>query len=110
VVSGIGGPLEQLENPMKMINENANRARKNPKNFQVILLTFPNIVDSNNQKTHEEGQRSPLTGTIDEIGHDVKRINEIGISHIIFGFNFSPISADIDNIIEITKQLSKFAR
>ena len=109
-LGGIGGPLEQLENPMKMINVNANRARKNPKNFQIILLTFPNIVDSNNQKTHEEGQRSPLTGTIDEIGHDVKRIKEIGISHIIFGFNFSPISADIDNIIEITKQLSKFAR
>jgi hypothetical protein len=94
---------------MKMIKENANRANKDPKNFQVILLTFPNIVDSNSRTTHE-GQRSPLTGTIDEIGHDVKRIKEIGISHIIFGFNFSPISADIDNIIEITKQLSKFAR
>jgi hypothetical protein len=92
-----------------MIKENANRANKDPKNFQVILLTFPNIVDSNSRTTHE-GQRSPLTGTIDEIGHDVKRIKEIGISHIIFGFNFSPISADIDNIIEITKQLSKFAR
>ena len=109
-LGGIGGPLEHLENPMKMIKENANRANKDPKNFQVILLTYPNIVDSNSRTTHEEGQRSPLTGTIDEIGHDVKRIKEIGISHIIFGFNFSSISADIDNIIEITKQLSKFAR
>jgi hypothetical protein len=47
---------------------------------------------------------------LDPLGKDVKRIKEIGISHIIFGFNFSPIRADIDRIIEITKQLSKFAR
>ena len=109
-LGGIGGPIEHLDNHMKMIEEGANMANKDPKNFQVILLTFPNLVDSNNRITHEEGPRSPLTGTIDEIGHDVKRIKEIGISHIIFGFNFSPIGADIYNIIEITKQLSKFAR
>ena len=109
-LGGIGGPLEHLENAMKIMRENANRANKDPKNFQVILLTFPNIVDSGRRTIHEEGQRSPLTGTIDEIGHDVKRIKEIGISHIIFGFSFSSIGANIDNMIEITKQLSKFAR
>jgi probable F420-dependent oxidoreductase len=111
-LGGIGGSLEHLENHMKMIKENANRANKDPKKFQVILLTFPNIVDSNSrsQMADEDGQRVPLTGTIDEVGHDVKRIKEIGISHIIFGYNFSPISAEIDTIIETTKQLSKFAR
>lgn len=93
-----------------MIKENVNLANKDPKNFQVILLTYHNKVDSNNRTTHEEVQRSPLTGTIDGIGHDVKRIKEIGISHIIFGFNFSSIGANIDNMIEITKQLAKFAR
>jgi probable F420-dependent oxidoreductase len=111
-LGGIGRSLEHLENYMKMIKENANRANKDPKKFQVILLTFPNIVDSNSQSqmANEEGQRVPLTGTIDEVGHDVKRIKEIGISHVIFGFNFSPIRADIDRIVEITKQISKFAR
>jgi len=109
-LGGIGGSLENLENQMKMIKENVNRANKDPKNFQVILLTFPNLVDSNSRKTHEDGQRTPLTGTIEEIGHDIKRIKEIGIGHLIFGFNFSPIGADIDSIIAMTKQLSKFAR
>ena len=109
-LGGIGGPLEHLENSMKTIKENANRANKDPKNFEVILLTFPDIVSSNRRGAHEEGQRSPLTGTIDEIGYDIKRIKDIGINHIIFGFNFSPIGANIDSIIEITKQLSKFAR
>jgi hypothetical protein len=109
-LGGVGGPLEHLENTMKIVKDNANKANKDPNNFEVILLTFPNIVDSNSQTTNEEGKRFPLTGVIDEIGKDVKRIKEIGISHIIFGFNFSPIRADIDSIIEITKQLSKFAR
>jgi hypothetical protein len=51
-----------------------------------------------------------MTGTIDEIGMDIQRIKEIGISHIIFGYNFTPIGEDIDSMIRITKQLSKFAR
>jgi probable F420-dependent oxidoreductase len=109
-LGGIGGPLEQLENTMKIIKDNANKTNKDPNEFQIILLTFPKIVDSNSQTTNEEGKRFPLTGTIDQIGNDVKRIKEFGISHIIFGFNFSPIRADTDSIVDTTKQLSKFAR
>ena len=94
---------------MKMTRKNANKANEVPKIFQIILLMFPKIVELNSQTIYEEYQRSRLTGTIDEIGHDVKRINEIGISHIIFGYNFSPIKADIDSIIDVTKRLTKFA-
>ena len=54
-LGGIGRSLEHLENSMKTIKENANRTNKDPKNFQVILLTFPNIVDSYSRRTHEEG-------------------------------------------------------
>jgi hypothetical protein len=50
-----------------------------------------------------------LTGTIDEIGMDIKRIKEIGISHITFGYNLSPIGGEIDRMISITKQLSRLA-
>ena len=57
-----------------------------------------------------QAQRFPMTGTIDEIGMDIQRIKEIGINHIIFGYNFTPIGEDIDSMIRITKQLSKFAR
>jgi hypothetical protein len=34
----------------------------------------------------------------------------MGIDHIIFGYNFLPIGRNIDDMIEKTKQLSKFAR
>ena len=58
----------------------------------------------------DESQRFPLTGTIDEVSNDLKRIKEIGVEHIIFGYNFISIGRDIDKMIDMTKQLSRFAR
>jgi hypothetical protein len=51
-----------------------------------------------------------LTGTIDQIGNDIKRIKDMGVEHIIFAYNFIPAGRDVDNMIEKTKQLSKFAK
>jgi probable F420-dependent oxidoreductase len=104
------GPLEYLENTIKTIKDMANKTNKDPNNFEVILLTYPNIVDSKEDQTANESTRFPLTGTIDEIGSDIKRIKQIGINHIIFAYNFVPIGRDVDNIIDKTKQLSKFAK
>jgi probable F420-dependent oxidoreductase len=105
----IGGPLEYLDNTMKIIKDVANKKNKDPNNFNVILLTSPNIVDSKNQSTNED-QRFPLTGTIEQAGNDLQRIRHMGIDHIIFGYNLIPIGRDLDKVIDITKQLSKFAR
>ncbi len=109
-LGGVGGPLEQLENPIKAIKDNAKKANKDPNDFKIILLTFPNLADPKSQTTIEERQRHPLTGTIDQIGNDIKRIKVMGIDHIILSLNFQAVGKDVDGIIEITKQLSKFAR
>jgi probable F420-dependent oxidoreductase len=108
----IVGPLEYLDNIMKTIRDVANKANKNPNNFKVILLTAPNIVfDSKNPSaTTNEAQRFPLTGTVDQAGNDIQRIKQMGVDHMVFAYNFMPIGRDIDKMIDITKQLSKFAR
>jgi alkanesulfonate monooxygenase SsuD/methylene tetrahydromethanopterin reductase-like flavin-dependent oxidoreductase (luciferase family) len=105
----VGGPLEYLENTIKAIKDIASKANKDPNIFNVILLTYPNIDYSKNRPTNEV-QRFPLTGTIDQIGSDIKRIKDMGVEHIIFGYNFMPVGRDVDNMIEKTKQLSKFAK
>ncbi len=51
-----------------------------------------------------------MTGTIDQIGSDVERIKAMGAEHIIFGYAFSPTGKDAKNMIEVTKQLAKFAK
>jgi probable F420-dependent oxidoreductase len=109
-LGGVSGPLEHLENTINAFKDNVKKANKDRNNSKIILLTFPNIVDPISQITNEESQRFLLTGTIDQIGHDIKSIKDMGIDHIILSFNFLPIGKDIDSLIDKTKQLSKFAR
>jgi probable F420-dependent oxidoreductase len=106
----IVGPLEYLDNTIKSMHEMASKANKDPNEFKTILLTYPNIVESKNEQLTNESQRFPLTGTIDQIGNDIKRIKKMGVDHIVFGYNFLPIGRDIDSVINKSKELSKFAR
>lgn len=106
----IVGPLEYLDNTIKSMNEMASKANKDPNEFKTILLTYPNIVESKNEQLTNESQRFPLTGTIDQIGNDIKRIKKMGVDHIVFGYNFLPIGRDIDSVINKSKELSKYAR
>lgn len=108
----VGGPLEYLDNTIKTIKDIANKANKDPNKFKVILLAHLNVaLDQKSQSTTtNEDQRFPFTGTIDQIGNDIKRIKQMDIDHIIFGYVFVPIGRDVNKILDLTKQLAKFAR
>ena len=108
----VGGPLEYLDNTIKTIKDIANKANKDPNKFKVILLAHLNVaLDSKSQSTTtNEDQRFPFTGTIDQIGNDIKRIKQMDIDHIIFGYVFVPIGRDVNKILDLTKQLAIFAR
>ena len=80
--------------------------KKDSKNFRTIVLTYPNVE---NQSSNDRN-RFPLTGTIDEIGRDIQRIKDMGVDHLVFAYNFVPIGRDVDKMISISKELSKFAR
>jgi probable F420-dependent oxidoreductase len=104
----LAGPFEYLQNSLTSIKELAKKANKDPNNFRVILLTYPNIIDS--KSTSEENQRMPMSGTVEQIGTDIEKIKQMGIDHIVFGYNFAPIYEDVSNLVAVTKQLSRFAR
>ena len=109
------GPLEYLDNTIKTIKDIANKANKDPNNFKVILLAHLNVaLDSKSQSstTTSEGRRFPFTGTIDQLGNDIRRVKQmdIDIDHIVLGYNFIPMGKDVDKMIDITKQLAEFAR
>lgn len=106
----VGGPLEYIENSIKTIKEQANKANKDPDNFRIIMLTYPNIAESQSSSNNKDKDRFPLSGGVDEIGIDIQRIKDMGVDHIIFGYNFSPIGKDVDKMMNISKQLSKFAK
>jgi probable F420-dependent oxidoreductase len=101
--------LEQQEQAINGLRESARKANKDPSNIRIIVLSYPNVLDSSSTSSSNQ-QRSPLTGTIDQIGSDVERIKAMGAEHIIFGYAFSPIGRDMKKMMEITKQLARFAK
>jgi hypothetical protein len=61
------------------------------------------------QLPRNDKNRFPFSGTIDEIGDDIQRLKTMGVEHIIFNYNFLPLGRDMTKMIQVTKQLSKFA-
>ena len=53
--------------------------------------------------------RAPMTGTIEQIGSDIEQIKAMGTNHIFFGHMFSSIRKDMKKMVEVTKQLARFA-
>jgi probable F420-dependent oxidoreductase len=104
------GPLEQLEQSINGLREGARKANKDPSKIRIFVLTYPNVLDSSSPAPSSEQQRSPMTGTTDQIGTDIDKIKSMGVEHIIFGYVFSPIGKDKNRMIEITKQLARFAK
>jgi probable F420-dependent oxidoreductase len=101
--------LEQQEQAINGLRESARKANKDLSNIRIIVLSYPNVLDSSSTSSSNQ-QRSPLTGTIDQIGSDVERIKAMGAEHIIFGYAFSPIGRDVNEMMDVTKQLARFAR
>ena len=102
-------PLEQQEQAINALRETARKANKNPSEIHIVVLTYPNLLESSSNSSSNP-QRMPMTGTIDQIGSDIERIKAMGAEHIIFGYAFSPIGKDAKNMIEVTKQLARFAK
>ncbi|HJU85623.1 MAG TPA: LLM class F420-dependent oxidoreductase [Nitrososphaeraceae archaeon] len=107
-----GGLLDFLHNSIKSLRDQASKANRNPDEIKILTLTFPQVViseekkDNTNSKGGSQSQRFPLTGTIEEIGRDIQKIKEMGVDHIMFAF----VGLGLDKVVDITKQLSKFAR
>src|SRR5438552_1120468 len=80
------------------------QGKKENRHLEIIMLTFPEVITD----THKENraQRTPFSGTVDDIGYDLARIKEMGVDHVIFGLT----EPDLDRLIDTAKQISKFAK
>lgn len=101
------GPLEQLEQVINSLKENARKIDKDPSNIGIYLGSYPNVLESPVSSNEE---RSPMTGTIDQIGSDIEQIKTMGTNHIFFGYMSSSIRKDMKKMVEVTKLLARFAK
>ena len=109
----IGGmvPLGYVKSIIQGFRDEAIKANRNVDNFKIVLLAYPYIKDNPFISPGKNGMERPtLEGTMDEIGDDINKIKDLGVDHIIFGYNFSSIGKDVDKMIDLTKQFTKFAR
>lgn len=101
------GPLEQLEQAINSLKESARKADKDPSKISIYMCLYPNILESDFTPNQP---RTPISGTIDQIGSDIEQIKEMGTDHIIVGHLFSSVGRDMKRMVEVTKELARFAR
>jgi probable F420-dependent oxidoreductase len=99
------GPLEQLEQVINGLKESARKSDKDPSEISIYMLSYPNVLESPSNQI-----RAPMTGTIEQIGSDIEQIKAMGTDHIIFGHLFSSVGRDLKKMVEVTKELARFAK
>ncbi len=102
------GPLEQLEQVINGLKESARKADKDPSKVSIYMVSYPNVLESASSSSNQI--RTPMTGTIEQIGSDIEQIKAMGTDHIIFGHLFSHVGRDMEKMVEVTMQLAKFAK
>ena len=108
--------LNQAKSDINKINEECHKVNRDPKDISIAAILYPNVIDSDDTNNKQEdgnqqqSRRQLLNGNIDQVGNDLREINEIGVDHAILNYNRSPISNDIDSIIDVSKQLWTFVR
>jgi len=101
------GPLGQLEQMINGLKESTRKLDKDPSNIGIYIGSYPNVLES---PVSSNETRSPMTGTIEQIGSDIEQIKAMGTNHIFFGYMYSSISNDMKKMVEVTKQLARFAK
>ena len=112
----IWNSLDQVKSRIGNIRNECSKVKRDPKDVLIAAILYPDIIEyrynaddkESNEKEVKSKQRQLLSGTIDQIGKDLQEIKEIGVDHVILNFNRSSISSNIDNIINVSKQLSGF--
>ncbi|MGB7936796.1 MAG: TIGR03619 family F420-dependent LLM class oxidoreductase [Nitrososphaeraceae archaeon] len=101
------GPLEQLEQVINGLKENARKHDKDPSKIDICIGSYPNVLESS---VASNETRSPMIGTIEQIGNDIEQIKAMGTNHLFFGYMSPSIRKDMKKIVQVTKQLARFAK
>jgi probable F420-dependent oxidoreductase len=101
------GPLEQLEQTINGLRESARKVDKDPSKIGIYIGSYPNVLES---PVPSNEARSPMTGTIDQIGGDIEQIEAMGTNHLFFGYMSPTIRMDMKKMVNVTKQLARFTK
>jgi hypothetical protein len=93
------GSLDYVTNGIRTLKE---KEKIENKLLGIITLIFPEV----NELKEEKAPKSLFSGTIDDIGSDLRKIKEMGINHVIFGL----MDPNMDRVMGLAKQLSRYTK
>ena len=97
--------FHELESIIKSIKDMAKRAGRNSEEIGILIREVPAILDKK-----DKAERKPFVGTINEIGEDIRRYIEIGVTHLFFDLNFSLKDGDVTPMISAMEKLIQAAK
>jgi probable F420-dependent oxidoreductase len=103
-IGALAGSFEYFNNSVKMFNDSIEKSSKSRKDFDLTILTYPYLFTSSS-----ENDRSPMCGTIDEIGSDLSKLKSFGVDRVILAINAEE-NYDVNKTIELVKELKKFCQ
>jgi len=78
-------PFDQMAGVIDTLRNSADSFNRDFKELEIVCRSVPVIMDES-----PAYERTPLIGTPNEIKEDILRFDEMGVSEIIFEFNFDP--------------------
>jgi probable F420-dependent oxidoreductase len=113
--------LEQVKSSIDKIKQECRRINRDFDDIEFAAILYPIIINSDNDDNNDNSKqyehrnkqqqsRHLLSGSIEQVGNDFRQISETGVNHAILNYNRSPISNNIDGMIDVSKQLCKFIR
>lgn len=83
--NGITLPFDEMKGVLDTLRKSADSHNRDFSKLEIVCRSVPAILDES-----PVGERTPLAGTPDEIKEDILRYDDLGVSEIIFEFNFDP--------------------
>lgn len=118
----IGDSLTQTKSNIDMIKKECLKVNRDPDDIEIAAIVYPNIEGLSSDdyikpteskiewQRQQKKSRHLLNGNVEQVGDDLRQIREIGVNLAILNYNRSPISNNIDSIIDVTRQIDKLVR
>jgi hypothetical protein len=82
------------------LRESARKVDKDPSKIGIYLGSYPNVLESPVSSNEE---RSPMTGTIEQIGSDIEQIKAMGYKSYILWSYVAFHTQGYEKMVQVTK-------
>ena len=76
-------PVEEMKHYLTMLEDEAQRQGRSLADFPILALGWTTITSGDGANAQgQDGQREPLTGTVEQVTADLRAIKEMGVQHV----------------------------